>query len=570
MIILGISIGHDAAACLLADGVIIANAAEERFSRIKHDSGFPTAAIAYCTKEAGITTRDIETVAIGGQYLPPGMERRFQLTPEQATTVGASRPIGSTALQLLINSELGDLPLYLPRVEVSPGCRFTCVEHHLCHAAAAYFTRGSDDRCLIVTMDGIGDNVSGAIWLGERNTIEPLAKWGRDASLGWFYGNVSEGLGWRHGDGEGKTMGLAAYGDATKIGKRLERFHPSFSAGQLARPHAFGNPSSFNQNGAQHWHFADAAEIQAIANECGAQHVAAGAQEILEREVLGIVRHWQQALKLTKLAFAGGVFLNVKLNQRIWYETQLEEQWVFPDAGDSGLAMGAALYAWHDTQPKTHTRLGHLYYGPGFTNEFIRDLLETRQLYYRETNDPAVEAAQKLADGKIVGWFQGRMESGPRALGNRSILMSPMDARNKNIINTRVKFREEFRPFCPSIIADRADEYLVRGRDEGFMITSFRVKPEKRSAIPAVIHVDGTLRPQTVKREINPLYYKLIEHFGQLTGEYAVLNTSLNVDGEPLVCHPREAIRCFFDTGLDVLIIGRFVLEKFDPASMIN
>ena len=358
-------------------------------------------------------------------------------------------------------------------------------------------------------------------------------------------------------------MGLAAYGDGTKVGDRLERFHPSFSAGQLARPHAFGNPSSFNQNGAQHWHFADAEEIRAVAQECGARHVAAGAQEILEREILGIIQHWQKTLQLARLACAGGVFLNVKLNQRIWYEAELEEHWVFPDAGDLGLAIGAALYAWHNTaQPKIQTRLEHLYYGPSFTDESVRGLLETRQLCYRKTDDPAVEAAQMLADGKILGWFQGRMESGPRALGNRSILMSPVEASNKNTINTKVKFREEFRPFCPSIIADRSDDYLVGGRDENFMITSFRVRPEKRNAIPAVVHVDGTLRPQTVRRETNPLYHRLIEHFGRRTGEYAVLNTSFNIEGEPLVCHPREAIRCFFDTGLDVLIIGKFVLEK--------
>jgi carbamoyltransferase len=274
---------------------------------------------------------------------------------------------------------------------------------------------------------------------------------------------------------------------------------------------------------------------------------------------------------LARLACAGGVFLNVKLNQRIWYEAELEEHWVFPDAGDSGLAIGAALYAWHKAaQPKIHTRLEHLHYGPSFTNESVRGLLETRQLSCRETEDPAVEAAHMLADSKIVGWFQGRMESGPRALGNRSILMSPIEAGNKNIINTKVKFREEFRPFCPSILAERSDDYLIGAREENFMITSFRVRPEKRGAIPAVVHVDGTLRPQTVKRDINPLYYRLIEHFGRRTGEYAVLNTSFNIEGEPLVCHPREAIRCFYDTGLDVLIIGKFVLEKFGTGIACN
>lgn len=563
MIVLGIGIGHDAAACLVVDGVLVANAAEERFTRIKHDSSFPAAAIAYCLQEAGITSRDIDAVAVAGQYLPRGMEARFLLTPRQVAALAALRPVGNKALQLLVSSKIPSLPLYIQRFELSPRCAFVCVEHHLCHAAAAHFTRGHDDRCLIMTMDGIGDDVSSAIWLGEKNVIEPLAKWGRDASLGWFYGNVTEALGWQHGDGEGTTMALASYGDAAKVGDRLERFHPSFAEGQLTRPHAFGHASYLNQNGTYHWHFADAEAIRAVASECGAENVAARAQEILEEEVLGIVKHWIEARKLKRLTCSGGVFLNVKLNQRIWYEAGLDEHWVFPDAGDSGLAIGAALYAWHTRgQPSEPQRLEHLYYGPSFSDPFVREILEARNLPYRETPDPSHAAAQMLTEGKIVAWFQGRMESGPRALGNRSILMSPTDAANKDIINTRVKLREEFRPFCPSIPFERKDNYLLGGREENFMITAFNVVPSKRESIPAVVHVDGTLRPQTVKRQTNPRYHRLIERFGELTGEYAVLNTSFNIKGEPIVCHPRDAIRCFFDTGINALIIGSFVLEK--------
>jgi carbamoyltransferase len=563
MIILGIGAGHDAAACLLVDGVVVANAAEERFTRIKHDSGFPAAAVAYCLEEGRMSGRDIDVVAVAGQYLPSGMERRFVLTPQQEAVVSAARPAARKALQMLARPEMRDPPLYVPRIELSSRCVFLHVEHHLCHAAGAYFTRGSHDDCLVVTMDGIGDEVSTAIWRGGRNSITPLAKWGRDGSLGWFYGNVTEALGWQHGDGEGTTMGLAPYGKAAKVEDRLARFHPTFLGAQLAAPHEFGNPSVLNQHGTQHWHFPEAAEIRDIAREYGAENVAAGAQAIIEAQVLGLIRDWTEAQGLKRLACAGGVFLNVKLNQRIWYEAGLDEQWVFPDAGDTGLALGAALYAWHSaTQTSPSRRLEHLYHGPAFSDAEVQKILDARRLSYRRSAQPSLEAARLLAGGKIIGWFQGRMEAGPRALGNRSILMSPVDARNKDAINARVKFREGFRPFCPSLLFERRNEYLVGGREENFMITSFQAAPEKRSRIPAVVHVDGTLRPQTVKRDSNPLYYDLIEQFGRLTGEHAVLNTSFNIKGEPIVCHPREAIRCFFDTGLDALIIGTFVLEK--------
>jgi carbamoyltransferase len=563
VIILGIGVGHDTGACLLADGVLIANAAEERFSRIKHDSRFPDLAIAYCLAEAGVMARDIDVVAIGSQFLPLGMERRFLLTSEQQQRLASARPVGSKALQLLIRPEMRDPPLYFPRIELSPSCRLLCVEHHLCHAAAAYFTRGGDDPCLILTLDGVGDHVSTAVWRGQGNDIIPLAQWGRDGSLGLFYGNVTEALGWQHGDGEGTTMALAAYGAAHEVGERLTPFCPSFSNGSLVRPRDFGNGSVLNLNGCNHWHFPDAARIAAVAAECGRENVAACAQEILETQVCEIARHWMQSQGLGRLACAGGVFLNVKLNQRLWYEAGLDEQWVFPDAGDTGLAIGASLYAWHAiAQPVQTMRLEHLYYGPGFADNVVRGILEVRRLNYRETPDPAQDAARLIADGKIIGWFQGRMESGPRALGNRSILMSPTSAANKDVINARVKFREAFRPFCPSIAFEHKDEYLNEGREENFMITSFQVSPTKRNALAAVVHVDGTLRPQTVKRETNPLYHRLIDHFGRQTGEYAVLNTSFNLKGEPIVSHPREAIRCFFDNGLDALVIGNFVLEK--------
>jgi len=564
MPILGINAGHDAAACLLVDGEIVAIAAEERFTRVKHDAGFPTAAIAFCLEAARLRPHDLDVVAIAGAHLPVGMERHLRLSLRQRADVAAARPVARRAALVLQHDELGDLPLSVERLSLDPECRLEHVAHHRCHAAAGYFTRGSDAPCLVLTIDGIGDDVSTAVWHGAGGTLKPLAHWGREGSLGWFYGIVTEALGLRHGDAEGTTMALAAYGDPTRLLDRLAPFHPSYEGGTLAVPHDFGRPTEWSRHGALHWHFADAAGIRGLVEEHSAADVAAAAQEILERQVLGLVRHWTAERSTRRLACAGGVFLNVKLNQRIWYEAGLEEQWIVPDAGDSGLALGAALHAWHARHDGPPRPLGHLSFGPSFDDDAVREVLESRRLGYRRTTDPAGEAARLLADGRIVGWFQGRMEAGPRALGNRSILMSPLAAANKDVLNSRVKFREGFRPFCPSIPVEHAAAYLDGGRAEDFMITSFRAAPAKRDRIPAAVHVDGTLRPQTVRREVNPLYHALLEAFGRRTGEHAIINTSFNVKGEPIVCHPRDALRCFFDTGLDALVIGGFVLEKPD------
>jgi carbamoyltransferase len=563
MIILGVTFGHDAAACLIVDGAIIADAAEERFSRIKHDSGFPASAIAYCLKAGGFASEEIDVLAIAGQFMPVGIARHFIFSQEQTAALAAARPIETHARQLIIGGGAQEMPLYIKPVRLAPSGRLHHVDHHLAHAAAAHFTRGHSDRCLIATMDGIGDNVSVALWIGEKNDITLLRKWGRSASFGWFYGNVTEALGWQHGDGEGTTMGLAPYGDGAKVGDRLAGHHPAFSQGDLSAPCAFGRASFVNINGNYHWHFPEAAAIAAIATACGKENVAARAQDILEQQVVSLLRHWMHENALDRLACGGGLFLNVKLNQRIWYELSPEEHWIYPNPGDAGLAMGAALQAWHAlAKPTDNHKLETLSYGPSFTDDEIRRILDARQLAYRQVANPAREAAQLLAENKTVAWFQGRMESGPRALGNRSILMSANRPENKGLLNDRVKFREGFRPFCPSILSEKADRYLQRGREENFMMTSFDVQPERRDRIPAVVHVDGTLRPQTVKRQTNPLFHDLISHFGDLTGEHLVLNTSFNIKGEPIVCHPRDAIRCFFDTGLDALMIGDSLLTK--------
>jgi len=437
------------------------------------------------------------------------------------------------------------------------------VEHHLAHAASAYYTSADTNPQLVVTADGMGDGTPLALWHGENGKVTLIKAFPASGSLGWFYSNVTEALGWWHGDGEGKTMGLAPYGDPTKALVALESFYPKFSAGELVDHHVFGAVHLWSQTGAHHHHLEEAADIQRLIGRHSPEDLAAGAQQILEEQMAEVIFPWMDKLKVTRLSCAGGLFLNVKLNQRLWSSGKLSAQHIYPNPGDSGLALGAALYAHHHLNPGAPLEgLRDLYLGPAYSDEEIASLLSERKLAASFEPDIAAAVARLLAKDKIVGWFQGRMESGPRALGGRSILMSPIRPENKDIINARVKFREAFRPFCPSILAEDAPDYLQRYRPEPFMITSFDVVPSKRNLIPAVVHADGTVRPQCVEADINPLYWRLINEFKKATGVPVLLNTSLNIRGEPMICHPREAIRCFYDSGIDYLALGSYLLAK--------
>jgi carbamoyltransferase len=390
-----------------------------------------------------------------------------------------------------------------------------------------------------------------------------LAKYPTSSSIGWFYSNVTEALGWWHGDGEGKTMGLAPYGDADKVKGVLDGLYPRFADGKVSAPHDFDRPYVWNHGGAIQWHFDDAYAIERLIQQHGREDIAAEGQRVLEEEIKELIFPWLRREQTRNLSCAGGVFLNVKLNQRLWESDQIENQHIYPNAGDSGLAVGAALHAYYQENPQAPFHpLEHLFWGPQYSAEEIEEVLKLRNLTYQRVENIEEFAAQKLAENKIVAWFQGRMESGPRALGNRSILMSSNIAENKDIINARVKFREAFRPFCPSLLWENRADYLVKPRDESWMITSFTCTEEKRDRIPAVVHADNTLRPQTVRREVNERYWRLISEFGKITGEQLLLNTSFNIMGEPIINHPREAIRCFYDNGLDYLVMDNFVLSK--------
>ena len=562
MNVLGIHIGHDSSAALVVDGRIVADVAEERFTRVKHYAGLPLRSIEYCLKSQGLAMSDIDIVAIPTSWGVPVLNFLLGLKGAREERKTYARRALEFA-QSLRKAALTKAPLYIKNYPIGPQTEVVHVNHHLAHAASAYYTNPIPGRQLIVTMDGLGDGVSVGIWRGENGRIEPLKMYGPEASLGWFYSNVTEALGWWHGDGEGKTMGLAPYGDESKARGVLSPYYPKFGAGDLVESHEFGRPCVWNECGALQYHLDEAEEIFALVQKYGRENVAAEGQRVLEEQTQELIYPWLEKEKTRNLACSGGVFLNVKLNQRIWYSGRVDHQHVFPNPGDSGLSAGAALHAYFQANPRSPIHpIEDLYWGPSYTPEQIETILKLRNLTYRRVENVEQFAAKQLAEDKIVAWLQGRMESGPRALGNRSILMSANRPENKDIINARVKFREAFRPFCPSLLWEKKEEYLEKARDEFFMITSFTCTEGKRKKVPAVVHQDATLRPQTVKKEFNSRYWNLINEFGKLTGEYLLLNTSFNIMGEPIVNDPREAIRCFYDNGLDVLIMDNFVLEK--------
>jgi carbamoyltransferase len=563
MNVLGIHIGHDSSVALIKDGRLIADVAEERFTRIKHFSGIPYKSLEYCLKEGEISADDLDVVAVSSKYSVPYLNFLFDLCDEQREK--KTLPALAADVYRRYSGGIQRMPpLYVKKHHLPRSTRVVHIEHHLAHAGSAYYSSGlgHEEKALIVTCDGAGDGWSICVWRGENGRITPVKRFGTNGSLGWFYSNVTEALGWIHGDGEGKTMGLAPYGDADKCRGGLDRFYPKYAGGELVEPHDFGPPFYWEESGSIQFHFDDANRIRALVERYGGDNVAAEAQRVLEEQLVGLITAWLSKENTDVLCAAGGVFLNVKLNQRLWYTGKLRKHWTYPNCGDSGLAYGSALVAYYQENKADIPLLEDLYSGPRFTEDEIHTMLKHRGIPADHVDDIESAAANLLASGKIVGWFQGRMESGPRALGNRSILMSPSSCENKNIINARVKYRESFRPFCPSLPIECGPKYLVKYRPEPFMITSFDATAPHREAIPAVVHQDGTARPQTVTRTANERYWNLLRRYGEMSGHPVLLNTSMNIMGEPIVCNPRDALKCFFDSGMDALALGNHLLTK--------
>ena len=527
----GVKIGNqDSAAALVLDGELVAAAEEERFLGIKFANGrLPRRAAEFCLRHAGLTMRDIDTVVFAG----------------------ATYDDFEAILERFLVFQFG----YAPRVVLA--------DHHASHAASTYFGSGWDES-LVLTMDRSGDRQATTISVGKDGQLQPLLNYGRENSLGLYYSAVTQFLGFESDSDEYKVMGMAAYGKPTyDLSHVLEvtdegyRFHCDFIRGVHD-----GKPGPSKQE-----RLFDSFPLPVAPRIPGSPitqahfDVAASAQHQLEQAVLQLVRRQVQATGIRRVCVAGGVGLNCLLNQRLREADFVDEVYAPPVCSDAGLALGAA-YLQSAEQGDRPVSLPHAYWGPEFSNETIREVLDRAKLQYTETPDPAAAAVERIAANKIIGWFQGRMEYGPRALGNRSILASPRQADMKDRINKRVKFRDEFRPFAPSLLAPDLETYFHHAAVSPYMTQTFTAREALEQSAPATVHADGTSRPQSVFAETNPEFARLIRLFGEQTGVPVVLNTSLNAYNGPIACEPHQALRSFFATGMDSLIMGNFVLDK--------
>ena len=578
MIILGINAYHaNASAAIVVDGQLIAAAEEERFNRVKYAAGLPVQAVRYCLAEAGATLAQVDHFAIPrNPWARMGTKLRYALRMPKFAIERARVMARFTGIKEELAAAFEIAP------EVIRGA-FHRVEHHVAHLASAYFV-SPFDRAAVLSVDGLGDFAS-AMWAdGEGAKLTPHGATTFPHSLGMYYTALTQYLGfWKFGD-EYKVMGLGAYGtpqyldafrkivraDASmKFQLNLEYFTHQRSGPEMTWRDAGTTPVLGRLFSEQLEKLLGPARRAEEPLEQRHRDLAASMQARLEEVLLEHVAQLSARTKLKSLCLAGGVAFNCVANGKMLESTPFERIYVQPAAGDAGLAVGAAFDVEHSIlgRPRKFV-MEHAGWGPGFTPAQIARAVEDRiggdgAIEVQELDEDALAetAARELADGKILGWFQGRAEWGPRALGNRSILADPRRAEMKDVLNQRIKHREMFRPFAPSILEEATGEYFERTHPSPFMTFAYRVRPEKRAAIPAPTHVDGTARLQTVSRRTNPLYWKLIRAFGDRTGVPVVVNTSFN-DNEPIVCKPEEALDCFLRTRMDVLVMGNLVLRK--------
>jgi carbamoyltransferase len=560
---------HNAGAALLQDGELLAAASEERFNRRKHYASLPYESIKFCLDEAGISPSEVDQIVIPSDVVTSGARLLLNWDSYDTENISqGSRPATKTAKKWLgeqVRYWKGDtsIPRYARSIEFPDDIPLRTINHHEAHAASAYYTCGNDDA-LVVTSDGLGDDVSLTVWHGKDGRLEELYRVGKEGSLGYFYGVVTQALGWWVGNGEGKTMGLSSYGDAPEtLIDELRKYCPEFSEGKLEKPTPIGYPSVWRQHDTFHPNFDEVDEVELLLSDYDRADFAGAAQKLLEEQLLKLVRYWMEQTGTRNLALSGGVFLNVAVNRELIYALDPDDFHAFPAAGDDGLPAGAALAAHYVDNPNEKPQhLEHPDLGPDLPDEEIRRVLEERKLEYSKPDSITDAVADLLLDEQIVAWCQGRMEYGPRALGNRSILIDPQLDDGQERVNAEIKFRESWRPFAPSILERAIDEYMIDPFPDTFMISSYRICEGKQDEIPAVAHVDGTTRPQVVKPETTPKYHELIDTFDSKGGVPVVLNTSFNLSGSPIVCSVEDAVGTFYNCGLDALAIGDYLLQK--------
>lgn len=591
MNILGIScFYHDAAAALLRDGQLVAAAEEERFSRIKHDYDFPRRAIRFCLERGGLRGPDLDYVVF---YEKPFvkferiLKTTLQAVPRSWRVFGdamATWFLDKLWVKNLIQQELG-----------VPAERILFSEHHVSHAASAFLCSPFEEAA-VLTIDGVGEWATATMGRGRGTSIELLQELRFPHSVGLLYSAFTAFLGFEVNEGEYKVMGMAPYGEPKYVDKvrKLVRIHDDgsiwldmdyfcfhHSASKTYKPkfeELFGEPRDPSwkfftpSSGYPSYFGARPANYDEMARKN--QHyadIAASIQKVTEEIVLTMARALHARTGLDRLCLAGGVALNSVANGRLLRETPFRELFIQPAAGDGGGALGAALYAYHTVlgQPRRFV-LEHAYWGAEYGDGAVHDFLRKSNYPYEEvSNEDALldRVVEELRAGKVVGWYQGRFEWGPRALGARSILADPRREEMKEIVNTKIKFREPFRPFAPSVLVEEAEKYFDlpdarRHYPARFMLYVVDVKPERKHEVPATTHVDGTARLQAVHAGESPLYHALIRRFGEATGVPVVLNTSFNLKGEPIVTTPENAFSTFQRSEMDVLVLGNCILRK--------
>ena len=565
MVILGIAgLVHDAASCLIVDGKVVAAAEEERFWRVKHigfdeAGGLPYRSIDYCLKEAGLDYEDIDHVAY---YFNPKKE---WLKGQKSVVHKTLKSLQAGASSFVYYADLLRKHFGAERkfnVRRNKKVKFNFLPHHLCHAASAFLVSPFEQSGLMV-LDFVGEGVSTSIGVGRDTNIHMGEGAEFPHSWGLFYAEITQYLGFKPLNDEYKVMGLASYGQPSYV-EELEKICTFDDRGLPKINLNFFNPTLQGPGLFDRKVYEMLGLPRKKNEEITQKHIdiAASAQQILERGLLKNAEYLAQKHKVDNLCMAGGVALNSVANGKILSSGIFKDIFIQPAAHDAGCALGAAAYLYAKLTGKRCEVMESALLGPSYSNGEIESTLKEAKLRYEKTAEPAKRAAEFIAKGEIVGWFQGRMEWGPRALGARSILADPRLVEMKDNLNKWVKHREDFRPFAPSVLEEDAREYFEDITRSPFMLHVVKVKPQKRSVIPAVTHTDQTARPQTVSKSVEPLYWSLINEFKKITSVGVVINTSFNVRGEPIVRTPEEAVRCFYGTGIDRLVIGDCILSK--------
>jgi carbamoyltransferase len=579
MIILGLNAFHaDSSAALVRDGALIAAAEEERFRRIKHWAGFPSEAIAYCLREAGLQLDNVDHIAVNQDNRASLLRKfRFLIT---------NRPnIGFVFERIRNRREREGVPELLAKAFPNRNFRgtFHNIEHHFAHLSSAFHV-SPFEQAVVVSIDGFGDFSSAAWGVGSGRDLSVERRVHFPHSLGIFYQALTQYLGFPYYGDEYKVMGLAPYGQSAYI-DAMRKIVRLMSDGSFKLDlnyfvhHRTNVPYQWTDGSPEVGNlFAPALEellgprrLPADPLEDRHRDIARSVQVMYEEAFFQLIQSAQEEYGLTNLALAGGCAMNSVANGKVRQVTSVKKVYVQAAAGDAGGAIGAAFSVWHKLGGNRSFVMDHAYWGPAFGADDIADLLSNHEAQIVQANCTVEEildevvlcrrTASAIANGKVIGWFQGRMEWGPRALGNRSILCDPRRADMKTLLNAKIKRRESFRPFAPSILEEAVSDWFEEDDSVPFMMQVFQVRQEKRALIPAVTHVDGSGRLQTVSQRTNPRYYRLIETFRELSGVPMVLNTSFN-ENEPVVCKPQQALDCFLRTKMDVLVIGQVMISR--------